>query len=313
MSEAVVKTFDVDGQQVRALSKGSGGRLLLMVHAGTPGISPFCGSADLFAELIEALQLPGFRIIAPDLPGAGGTAPRALGELSPTGVAAFLDRLVTAVGGADEIHLLAQGESSLAALQLAREGTSSAPVASCFLVAPNAAAPVGDSIENVSLLNPPAPRWTPRSLRWVIRRLAYSPDRVPAAQLESMAVHAQGAAHRQAVEMLSEPVNASELFGARLRSQDSLYAYCRDEGYAVPLTVFWGAADVTATVARGAVLVEILASGTGSLDFQLVNQCGFFAQYDRAFQLRRVIEAALGRAVPGVGPGHTSPISAGSF
>ncbi|MBS1888515.1 MAG: alpha/beta fold hydrolase [Actinobacteria bacterium] len=293
MSDRVEDTLSVEGQDVRALSKGSGSKLLLMAHTGIPGISPFCGSADLFAELLDALDLPGYRILAPDLPGAGGTIPRDPRDLGPEGTAAFLARVVGAVGGVDEVHLLAHGESSLGALGLAR--SSSVPIASCFLVAPNAAAPIGDSIQNVSLLSPPVPRWGSRSLRWAVRRLAYSPDRFPVEQLKCMEAHAAGPAHLRAVEMLSDPVNRSGLLGAQLRSQDELYAYCRDHGYGIPLTVFWGAGDVTATVARGAVLTEILGSGEGALDLQLVNQCGHFAQYDRAFQLRRVLEAALAR------------------
>jgi 2-hydroxy-6-oxonona-2,4-dienedioate hydrolase len=295
MSEVRTEWLEIGGRRVRVLTKGEGAEVLLMGHAGSPGVSPFCGSADLFESLIEAVDLPGMRIVAPDLPGSGSNLAGSLEELTVGGVATFLRDVVAVLGPVEGVHLLGQGEASLPILDLARDGVGGASVRSCFLLAPNAAAPIGDSIQNVSLLHPPVPRWEMRSLRWAIRRLTYFPDRFPEEQLERMAEHAQGDAHRGAVELLSEAAARPALLGGQMEAQDAFYAYCRNQGYVLPITVFWGAGDPTATVVRGTVLVDILSWGSGFLDLQLVNQCAHFAQYDRQFQLARVLETSLTR------------------
>lgn len=289
-------TDDLAGRHVRLLSRGTGSRVLLMLHTGAPAASPFCGSSDLFTDLMEGLELAGVRTVAPDLPGAGGTDVLGLQDLLVDGIAAFIADVIAALGPIDELHLLAHGQVSLAALKVAREGASGTSVSSCFLIAPNSAAPIGDSVQNVSLLNPPAPAWSRRSQNWALRRLAYLPDRVPASLLERMVENAESEPHRKAVELLSGAVNASTLYRSQLQAQNAFYAYCRDEHYSLPLHVFWGAQDPTATVARGTVLTEILSGGPAPLQFDLVNQCGHLAQFDRPYQLARALETFVARS-----------------
>ncbi|MDO8212057.1 alpha/beta fold hydrolase [Conexibacter sp. CPCC 206217] len=290
-------TLLVDGREVRYLHRGEGPELLLLLHTGAPGQSPFAGSCDLFADLVRQLRPGERRIVAPDLPGCGATALHGVADLTTDGIVHFVKQFVASLRGVEKIHVVGHGDASLAALALIRDGIGGTEVSSGFLIAPNAAAPIGDSIQNVSLLNPPQPRWTLRSQRWAIRRLTYVPDRFPRPLLERLVDNADGAPHRRAVELLADPVNASAMLAAQIAAQDEFYAYCRDERYRQPLTIFWGAADPTATVARGAVLAQILAGGPAGLDFQLVNQCGHFAQFDREFQLARLLEATLDRAL----------------
>jgi pimeloyl-ACP methyl ester carboxylesterase len=296
MPELHETTVELDGRRTRLLRAGDGPRTLLLLHTGAPGRSPIAASADLFATLAGRLDLDGCTLLAPDLPGAGGTALHDLADLTTPGVVAFAERLLAdhAPDG-EELHVVAQGEASLPALALARDGAGGRAVDSLFLVAPNAAAPIGDSIQNVSLLAPPVPRWSRRSQRWALERLAYVPDRVPAALLGKVVDNAGGEPHRRAAELLSEPTNDAALLGAQIDAQDAFYAYCRDESYKMPITVVWGAADPTASVARGAVLASILAGGPAHLDFQLVNQCGHLAQYDRPGQLAAAVRSALAR------------------
>lgn len=298
MSDHVIPgSVTVGARTARLLSRGTGARVLLMLHTGASGSSPFCGSSDLFTNLMGAIELDRFRVVAPDLPGAGGTAVIGIEDLLVDGIAAFIVGLTEVLGPIDELHLLAHGQVSLAALKVARDGAGETPVSSCFLVGPNSAAPIGDSVQNVSLLNPPAPPWSRRSQQWALRRLTYAPDRVPAAILDRMVSNAKGEPHLQAAELLSGEVNASALYRSQLRAQSEFYAYCRDEQYAIPVNVFWGAQDPTATVARGNVLTDILSGGSAPLQLDLVNQCGHFAQYDRPYQLARTVETFIGRAV----------------
>jgi pimeloyl-ACP methyl ester carboxylesterase len=296
MSEPIRdEIVEIQQRRVRLLSRGSGDRVVLLLHTGASGSSPFCGSSDLFADLMGALELDGFRLVAPDLPGAGGTELRGVEDLLVDGLASFIEGVVGSLFPVQRLHLVAHGQISLAALRVARE----TPVASCFLIAPNSAAPIGDSIQNVALLDPPAPLWTLRSQRWAVRRLAYVPDRVPSGLIDRMVENAAGEPHRTAAELMRAPATKSALFGSQLRAHDQFYAYCRDTHYSLPLNIFWGAQDPTASVERGAVLTEILSGGPSPLQLDLVNQCGHFAQFDRQYQLARALEMFVRRARPG--------------
>jgi pimeloyl-ACP methyl ester carboxylesterase len=296
MPELHETTVELDGRRTRLLRAGDGPRTLLLLHTGAPGRSPIAASADLFTDLAGRIDLAGWTVLAPDLPGAGGTALHDLADLTTPGVVAFAERLLAEHGpGGDALHVLAQGEASLPALALARDGAGGRTVDGLVLVAPNAAAPIGDSIQNVSLIAPPVPRWSRRSQRWALERLAYVPDRVPAAILDKVVDNAAGEPHRRAVELLSDPADDAALLGAQIDAQDKFYAYARDESYSLPITVVWGAADPTATVVRGTTLAAILAGGPAHLDFQLVNQCGHLAQYDRPGQLADAVRSALAR------------------
>jgi pimeloyl-ACP methyl ester carboxylesterase len=296
MSEPQESTVEVQGRPVRLLSAGEGDRTLLMLHTGVPGLSPIAGSADLLVDLLDQLRRPGWRLLAPDLPGAGRSELSGLDALTPQGQADWAADLIDAAGADGELHLLAHGDSSLAALRMAREGVAGRTVASCCLIAPNSPAPTGDSVQNVALLHPPSPKWSDRSQRWAVRRLTYFPDRFPAWLMDVLVANAARPAHLQAVDALSDPSAVGSVIQAQIAEQDALYAYCRDVRYQIPISIVWGSSDVTSTVPRGAVLADLLSGGPAPLDFQLVNQCGHFAQFDRSFQVAALAGAAMERA-----------------
>ncbi len=317
MTDVAVSTMEVpagaDGtRQVRLHGRGSGSRVVLFLHPGAPGRPPFAGSSDLFASTLAGVELDGYRLLAPDLPGAGGTELLSADDLRVDGTIVFVARLLEELGPVTELHLVAQGAPGLAALKMAREGVAGIAVTSLMLVGANTAAPTGDSIQNVSLLNPPRPFWDRRFHRWAVRRLAYVPPLVPEEIVDAMVGNASGAPHRAAEAAMADPIAVSALVGDELREQDRLYAYCRDEGYTVPISLVWGAGDPTVSVARGSVLAEILSGGTGHLDFNLINQAAHLVQFDRAFQFERAVEQLVGRTSAGAADGATGSAGEGA-
>jgi pimeloyl-ACP methyl ester carboxylesterase len=59
-----------------------------------------------YARPIRALAGAGFRVLAPDLPGFGGTADLAAGKISYGGFAGFLDELVGELEGEEPVHVV---------------------------------------------------------------------------------------------------------------------------------------------------------------------------------------------------------------
>ena len=59
-----------------------------------------------YSAPVRALAGAGFRVLAPDLPGFGGTADLAAGQISYCGFAAFLAELLAELEGEDPVHVV---------------------------------------------------------------------------------------------------------------------------------------------------------------------------------------------------------------
>jgi pimeloyl-ACP methyl ester carboxylesterase len=287
------RTLSLDGRRTRVLSYGSGSQVIMALHPASPGALPLAGSADLLAPLLKTIALDGYQLVAPDLPGSGGTEALGLADLTVAGKAAFVARLVEELGEITALHLLAVGDAALPAFRLARLGLGVIPAASVFVVSPTTVAPSGDAAQNIALLHPPKPRWSPRSQRWTIRRLCYAPDRFPARVFAALERNAASGVHAHAVMLMEDAADGAALQSQLLHELDAFYGYCREIGYSMPITIFWGGQDVTATPASGLGLARILSGGPAPLAMHLANQCGHFGHIDRTFQLARTIEATM--------------------
>nr|HRC85014.1 hypothetical protein [Thermoanaerobaculia bacterium] len=67
-------------------------------------------------------------------------------------------------------------------------------------VASLAAAPTGDSMENLTHAHPPAPRWSRDSQRWALERIVHSHHSIDDAFVDACVSAAAGAPHRAACE-----------------------------------------------------------------------------------------------------------------
>ena len=143
--EVAELTRVVDGRAVRYLSRGSGPDIVLFLHSGQPGIPPFAGSSVLFESTLQSVRLDGYRLIAPDLPGAGGTALRGLEDLTVRGVTRAVSALLAGLGPVGSIHIVAQGAAGLPAMKMAREGVAGVLPSSVMLIGANTAAPTSSS------------------------------------------------------------------------------------------------------------------------------------------------------------------------
>jgi pimeloyl-ACP methyl ester carboxylesterase len=303
-SEATAMTGGVtrvlSGQRATRLRRrGAGEQAVIFLHTGRPGRPPFAGSSALFSTMLAAVDLPGYRLIAPDLPGAGGTDLLSAFDLHVDGVTQFIAELIHREGGITEVHVVAQGAACLPALSMARTTVADLPVRSLTLIGANTAAPTGDSVQNVSLLHPPVPAWGPRFHRWAVRRLAYAPESAPAWLVEELTRNAAASPHSAAVEVVADPLVESSLFADDLAHQDLFFAYCRDVGFDTPISLVAGGADPTMPLPRLALLAQVLSESGVHLDVSIINQAAHFVQFDRPFPLARLIEANVRRGSSG--------------
>ncbi|MDO8212062.1 alpha/beta fold hydrolase [Conexibacter sp. CPCC 206217] len=287
------RLLDVGGRPVRVLERGSGETATVLLHGGLQGHSPWIGAADLWAPLMRAADGDG-RIVAIDLPGCGGSPLGDRQELTIAGIAARVADTLRALGVAEAVPV-GHAEASLAALLLARRQHADLRVPGAVVVAATGAAPTSDGVSPVVLENPPAPLGSTASVRWALDRLSYSAAHVTDGLVAALAGHAAGDAQRAASETAARADVALELESDLLGEKLALFAYCRDVGYEVPVTVVWGSHDPLVTVAHGDGLFELLATTRAQLDFALLNRVGHFPFSEDPAAMRRLVEPFVAR------------------
>lgn len=291
-TDVITRNGVLDGMRARWSDTGGTDRAVVLLHGGVPGSTPYAACSDLWAPFVESSR-GALRSVAPDLPGAGGTEARDPGDLTAAGRARFVSALVGELG-LREVHLVAHADADLAALCLARNGE--VPVASVTLIAPSRAVPTGDMAMDLTLASPPEPLWSRGSQRWALERLSRHPEHITDDLLDTLADHAHGAPHRTSVTWLADSDVAVDVDADLTAGAGQLYAYARDQGFAVPITIVCGANDPLVDVDRVAVLFEILSTTTAPLDLHVVGDCGHFPHREQTARVAAVVRSTTDRS-----------------
>ena len=73
MSALQEQTIAVGAQKARIFRGGkSGAPAALFLHGGVPGVTPYCGGSHIWGDALASFT-NNLDVIAPDLPGSGGT------------------------------------------------------------------------------------------------------------------------------------------------------------------------------------------------------------------------------------------------
>lgn len=279
--------IDVEGQQARLVRAGLGLRNVVFLHGGMAGITPFCCGAHLWMKTIPLFVHHDASVMAPDLPGHGGSG-LAVDVLPTIGrqshhVIALLERT-----GNDAVHLVGHNEGGLVALTVAIDRPDL--VRSVVVVASNAAAPSGDLPDNPTLASPPTPLWSRESQRWALSRLSPFPE-PDASFLDACVAASQSSHHRDTVQRATDPMYATALRADVLSAKARLFAVCRDSGISSPVQLIWGDRDPLAGVEQGLVLYKLIAATQPVSNFHVLAGAGHFPFNDRAQTFHSTVAA----------------------
>lgn len=270
MSTIARTTADVNGRTVSLLRGGPNREPILFLHGGVPGRTLYCGGAHLWADYLpRAAECR--HVVAPDLPGFGDSAggePYRIDRMAET-VLALIESLKLG-----PVHIVGHDEGGLIALAAALAAPKT--VRSISIVASPAAAPTGDSIENLTLANPPGPAWSRAAQAWALDRLSYSPHHIDAALLDGCVACAAAPAHRAAVALAETGETARAVLASAGKVKGEFYTLCRDAAFPVPAQIVWGNEDRTTTVEHGRVLYGIIAQRQTATQFHLIARAGSF-------------------------------------
>jgi pimeloyl-ACP methyl ester carboxylesterase len=276
--------IDVGGVSVRVLEAGAGD-VVLLLHGGVPGSAAYSGSAELWGAWIDDLAREN-RVLAPDLPGCGGTRGESEEHLTIAGSAELLLRMLAQLD-VGAVHVVAHGESALVALKLAR---SSAVVSSCTLLAGHDVAPTNEAVLNLTSAHPPVLAAPAARQGWAIDRLSYSSSHITPELLQALS------GSRDTVDGLPEPWRPGQGFDGRrkgdiARAKAELYDFCRESSFDVPLALVWAAEDPSTSVAYGYEIMQILARSAASLEFHVMNRVGHFMFREDPAALARLLRS----------------------
>jgi pimeloyl-ACP methyl ester carboxylesterase len=282
------ETVQVGGTSTRLLRGGpKSAPAALFLHGGTPGFTPFCAGAHLWGAALE--RFSGERqVIAPDLPGSGGTAAPAGGTLTFDSLAAHVSGLMDALELRD-VHIVAHDLAGLIALFLAMEKPER--FTSVSVVASALSAPQGDSLDDLVFADPPTPLWGWISQKWALERLCHSHYAVDDALVDACVAAGEGAAHKGAVALLGGDTYERKFAPTAMRAKMRLWELLRTTGLKVPVQLVWGSHDPTTTRERGATLYGALAERQTATHFHVVNRAGNLVFRDQPEAFHHVVAA----------------------
>jgi 2-hydroxy-6-oxonona-2,4-dienedioate hydrolase len=284
MSAVTRSTLDVAGQRVSVLRGGPAREPVLFLHGGVPGRTLYCSGAHVWAGYLP-LAARERHVIAPDLPGFGDTA---AGDEAYRidGMARLALALIDAVK-LGPCHVVGHDEGGLIAIAMAL--AAPAAVRSVSVVASPTAAPSGDSVENITLANPPLPAWSRIAQAWALERLSHNPSHIDAALLDRCVACAEAPAHLQALARAGEAANAFAASAAKVKGE--FYTACRDRAFPVPVQIVWGSKDPLTTVEHGRVLFGVVAARQRATHFHLINRAGSFPFREEPQAFHHVVAA----------------------
>ena len=149
-------------------------------------------------------------------------------------------------------------------------------IKSCIIVDTNTLAP-GVAASQWVLANPPVPRLSRESQRWIIQHYSFSPTHITDSWLDRICeVAALPKSIEAVIKMRDERLSAHQFMPFLNRDKGDVFARLRDQGVNRPTLVMWGKNDPTAILAQGQVIFDLVASRQADARMCVLNQAGHF-------------------------------------
>jgi 2-hydroxy-6-oxonona-2,4-dienedioate hydrolase len=266
------KYIDVNGIRTRYLEAGDGEPLVLF-HGGN------MGSANL-AECAEdwELNMPGlsrhFRVIAVDKLGQGFTDnPACDGDYTMAATVRHAYDFMAALG-LENVNIAGHSRGGYLVARLTLDHPDK--IRSCTIVDTNTLAPGVPASQQV-LANPPVPRLSRESQRWIIEHYSYSPTHITEIWLDTVCAVAALPKSRIAADKMQKQRLSSRQFMPNLNlDKEDTFARLRDHGLGRPTLVMWGRNDPTALLAQGEVIFDLVARHQPLARMCVLNRAGHF-------------------------------------
>lgn len=283
------KFIDVDGINTCYYERGDG-PVMVLFHGGNFGSSDGADCALDWALNFDALA-DRYHVYAIDKIGQGYTdIPDKDADYCMAAVVRHACATLDALG-IGNAHLVGHSRGGYLTCRMTMERPDL--VATCTIADSNSCAP-GVGLNEIVLANPPEPRLTAESQRWVMEHYSYSPAHVTDEWIDALVEVAAQPQYRQAVRKMSDEGLRSTLFMPQLaRDKMEMFAYIRDHGMDRPTQLIWGYNDPTATMEQGRALYDLIAARERRAQFNVFNQSGHFTYREHPAAFNATLHAFI--------------------
>jgi 2-hydroxy-6-oxo-6-(2'-carboxyphenyl)-hexa-2,4-dienoate hydrolase len=285
--------IDVDGIRTRYFERGSGPTVVLF-HGGHFGSHDAADCADDWSLNFNALA-KWFHVLAVDKIGQGFTDnPKTDDDYTIAAVVqhayGFLKTL-----GLRKVHPVGHSRGAYLVARLVIEHPEL--FSSCILVDTNTLAP-GISKNETVMANPPQPRLSRESQRWVLQKYSYSYEHISEEWLDVMMRVAATPKYQEAVKKMEEVGLRTTRFLPHLaRQKDETLGIIRDRGFGVPTLLAWSYNDPTATIDQGYALFDLISGATPDARMYIYNRAGHFSYREHPVEFNEMLRSFIQRIV----------------
>jgi 2-hydroxy-6-oxonona-2,4-dienedioate hydrolase len=276
--------IEVDGVRTRYFEAGQGPSLVLF-HGGNMGSGNLAECAEDW-ELNFAALARQCHVIAIDKLGQGYTDNPLIDiDYSMAATVRHAQAFLKALD-LKRVHIAGHSRGGYLVCRLALDDPNL--IASCTIIDTNTLAPGSPRSAQV-LANPPLPRLSRESQRWIIEHYSYSPTHITKTWLDAVTDVAALPKSRDAHQKMTECGLSKNQFMPRLSEDRSrIFAELRDYGMKCPTLVMWGKDDPTAVLTQGNIIYDLIAARQRQTEMAVLNHAGHFCFRERpaAFNAR---------------------------
>ena len=287
------KFIDVNGIRTRYFEKGAG-PIVVLFHGGHFGSHDAADCAEDWNLNFDGLA-QWFHVYAVDKIGQGYTDnPKRDEDYTMATVVQHAYGFLKALG-LRHVHPLGHSRGAYLVARLTLEHPELFD--SCILVDTNTLAP-GISKNETVMANPPKPRLSRESQRWVLQKYSYGFEHISEEWLDVMMNIAALPKYREAVKKMEEVGLRTTCFLPHLaRQKDETLGLIRDRGFGMPTLLAWSYNDPTATIDQGHALFDLIARATPDSRMYTFNRAGHFSYREHPVEFNDMLRGFIQRIV----------------
>jgi len=287
------KFIDVDGIRTRYFEAGTG-PVVVLFHGGHFGSHDAADCAEDWSLNFDGLA-EWFHVYAVDKIGQGFTDnPKRDEDYTMAMVVQHAFGFLKALG-LRKVHPVGHSRGAYLVARLVLEHPELFD--SCILVDTNTLAP-GISKNETVMANPPQPRLSRESQRWVLQKYSYGFEQITEEWLDVMMRVAALPKYQEAVRKMEEVGLRTTRFLPHLaRQKDETLGIIRDRGFGMPTLLAWAYNDPTATVDQGHALFDLIARSTPDSRMYIFNRAGHFSYREHPAEFNDMLRGFIQRIV----------------
>ena len=287
------KFIDVDGIRTRYFEQGKG-PVLVLFHGGHFGSHDCADCAEDWSLNFAGLA-QWFHVFAVDKIGQGHTDnPQSDQDYTMAAVVRHAYGFLKASGLRD-VHPVGHSRGAYLVARLTLEHPEL--FKSCILVDTNTLAP-GISKNETVMANPPLPRLSRESQRWVLQRYSFSFEHITEEWLDALMRVAGLPKYVDAVHKMEDlGLRITRFLPHLARQKDETLGWIRDRGFGLPTLLVWGYNDPTATLDQGHALFDLIARSTPDSRMQIFNRAGHFAYREHPAEFNDLLRTFIQRVI----------------